>query len=97
MYELLVKDNELDNRARQLAVQYRRAPIAGRTAIKKELERLLGEHFEIRQQRRVLELKRLEKELERLRSAIELRSKARKELVGKRITQLLGEPEGLDF
>jgi len=97
MYELLVEDNELDNRARQLAAQYRRAPIAGRTAIKKEIEQLLGQHFEIRQQRRVLELKRLEEELERLRSAIELRNKARSELVGKRITQLLGEQEGLDF
>ncbi len=97
MYELLVKDNELDSRARQLAVQHRRAPIAGRTAIKKELEQLLGRHFEIRQQRRVLELKRLEEELERLRNAIELRNKAREELVGKRITQLLGEQEGLDF
>lgn len=97
MYKLLVKDYELDGRARQLAAQYRRAPVVGRMAIKKELEQLLGEHFEIRQQRRVLELKRLEEELERLRNAIELRSKAREQLVGKRITQLLGEQEGLDF
>jgi len=97
MYELLVKDNEMDGRAMQLAVQYRRAPIVGRAAIKKELEQLLGQHFEIRQQRRVLELKRLEEELERLRNAIELRNKAREELVRKRMTQLLGEQEGLDF
>ena len=97
MYKWLSADRDLDARARQTAFQYRRAPGGERAAIREKLEQLLGEHFEVRQQRRLLELKRLEEELERLREAIDLRKEARKELVGKRLRQLIGEEQGLDF
>jgi len=97
MYKLLLADRDYERRTRELAVQYRRAPATQRAAIKQKLEETLGRHFEVRQQRRLLELKRLEEELKRLREAIDLRNDARDELIGKRISQLLGEDEGLEF
>ncbi len=97
MFKLSMEDLDMERRTRELAIQYRRAPQRQRTAIKEELEQVVDKHFEVRQQRRRLELKQLEEELQRLRGTIERRNKARVELVGKRISQLLGEDENLDF
>jgi hypothetical protein len=97
MYKLLQADFELECRERELVIQYRQAPGAQRTAVKKQLTELVNEQFTVRQERRVLELKRLEEELERLRKAIEARSEVRDEMVAKRISQLLGEENELDF
>ncbi len=97
MYRLLAQDKVLDVRAKEMAAVYRQAPIPEREKIKKQLGQFLAEHFEVRQQRRGLELKRLEEKLARLRDAIELRNKAQELLIGKRMTELLGEQEPLDF
>ena len=96
MFELLTSDRALERRTGELAMQYRRAPKDGREAIRKELAKTVCEHFEVRQQRRLLELKRLEEELERLRESIERRNEARKDIVSRRISKLLGE-DGIDF
>ena len=97
MYKLLQEDADLRRQATELSFQYRRAPVERRPAIKKELTEVVNKRFDARQQRRALELKRLEEELKLLREAIERRNKARDELVAKRISQLLGEEEGLEF
>ena len=91
------EDYALDRQERELAMQYRRAPAGQRAAIKERLDELVDKHFEVRQERRLLELKRLEEELNRLREAIDRRNEARKELVGKRISELVGEENELDF
>lgn len=96
MYKLLKDDYDLERRARELTIQYRRAATAQRTEIKQQLTQLVNKHFDVRQERRLLELKRLEEELKRLRDAIDQRSEARAELVGKRVSELLGKEE-LDF
>ena len=97
MYQLLKSDMDLDRQARELAMQYARAPKDQREKIKKQVEELVDKHFEVRQQRRSLELKRLEDELKRLREAMERRETARKELVGKRVTGLLGPDDDVGF
>jgi len=97
MYKLLQADFDLEVRERELVIQYRQAPIAQRAAVKQQLAELVDEQFGVRQERRLLELKRLEEELKRLRKAIDDRNEARKGLVGKRISQLLGEEDDLDF
>jgi hypothetical protein len=103
MYALLKQDYELERRTRELAIQYRRAsggaPSAGwsRSEIRKHLGELVDEHFQVRQERRRLELKRLEEELKRLREAIQSRDESRETLVGERVTELLGEEDDLDF
>ena len=96
MYKLLKEDRGLERWTREVAIQYQRAPNKQKEVIRAELDGLVNKHFEVRQQRRLLELKRLEEELKRLRDAIDQRNEAREELVGKRVSELLGEKE-LDF
>jgi hypothetical protein len=96
MYKLLRDDYDLERRTRELAIQYRRAPSQQRGAIKEGLQKTVSQHFEVRQQRRRLELKRLEEELKRLRDAIDRRNEARETIVGKRVSELLGEDD-VDF
>ena len=93
MFKLFSKDHALERRTRELSVQYRQAPKEQRPSIRKELTEAVDAHFEVRQERRSLELKRLEEELNRLRSAIERRSKAKKDISSRRIAELLGEDD----
>jgi hypothetical protein len=96
MYELLRLDYDLERWTRALAVQFRRAPAEQRPTVKERLEQVVNKHFDVRQQRRRLELKRLEEELQRLREAIERRDDGRKEIVAGRISELL-EEDNTDF
>jgi hypothetical protein len=97
MYALLRRDYEMERRTRELAIQYRRASRVRRAAIRDQLEKAVDEHFQVRQERRALELKRLEEELQRLRDAIKQRDEARETLVDDRVADLLGEDDALDF
>ena len=97
MYKVMKEDRDLEHRTMELVTQYRRASGDERTKIKQQLEETVNKHFDVRQQRRTLELKRLEGELQRLRETIDRREKARKEIVEKRVTRLLGTERELDF
>ena len=97
MYKLRRADSDLERESRQLAMQYRQAPEDQKEGIQAKLEKLVLKHFEVRQQRRTLELKRLEAELQRLRDSIEKRNKAREQIVKKRVSELLGLDEGTRF
>ena len=97
MHRLLKTDHDLDRQTRDLARQFREAPQDRRAEIREQLEKVVNDHFDARQKRRALELDRLNKELERLKSAIEQRNTARDAIVGKRVTELVGEEGTLDF
>jgi len=97
MFKLLRQEMDLDRQTRALAEDYRQSPRPKRDDIKKQLEKLVDQQFEVRQQRRQLELKRLEEELQSLRDAMERRNKARKQIVEKRVTELLGQEEDVGF
>jgi hypothetical protein len=91
MYELSAAESELDRRTRALAVDYRAAPNDERAKRREELVKLVTEHFDTRQARRKLELKRFEEELNRLREGVERREKERQQIIDKRVSELLGE------
>ena len=97
MYELLNKDADLERQSRALVVEYRRAPSDAKAKLRQEVTELVNKHFDVRQQRREVELKRLEDELKRLRETIVRRASARKELVEKRVSDLIGREEELSF
>ena len=94
MFKLLEKEQQLDHQSRDLAQQYRRAPTDQQPAIKQKLEAAVTAHFEARQARRLVELKRLEDELKRLRESIDRRNKAQATIVGDRVSSLLGLEDG---
>lgn len=93
MYKLLKEDDDFERQTWELSMRYRRAPTEERAKIKQQLTELAGKQFEVRQQRRLLELKRLEEEIKRLREAIDRRKEARDSLVNKRIQQLIGDED----
>ncbi len=97
MFRFVQEDNELDRRTHELGMQFRQAPSEQRERIQQEVRELVTKQFEVRQQRRTLELKRLEGELKRLHEAIERRAKAREQLIERRVLELLGREDELGF
>jgi len=97
MFKLLKQEMDLERQTRYLVEDYRRASSSKRDDIKKQVMNLVDQQFEVRQQRRQLELKKFNEELQRLRDAIEHRNQARKQIVEKRVTELLGQEEDVSF
>jgi hypothetical protein len=97
MYKLMTQDAKLDRQSQDLAVQYRQAAANQRGKIKEALEKAVSEHFAVRQQRRTLELKRLEDEIKRLQDSLDRRAKLRKDIVEKRVQELLGPTDEMRF
>jgi hypothetical protein len=94
---LLKEDMELDRQTHELAMRCRQAPKEQLADMKKPLQELVNRQFEVRQERRNLELKRLDTEIQRLREAIDRRSKARDKIVEQRMSDLLGIEGELSF
>lgn len=97
MAELMRSDHELEQRSMQLAHRYRMSRDEARDDLKKELEEVVNKHFDVRQQRRELQIKRMEESLEKLRGTIKKRADAREEIVDKRLRELMGERSELEF
>lgn len=97
MYELEKSDRELDRQTLDLSEQYRRAPVDKREALQKQLAEAVSKHFDVRQSRRKLHLKRLTDELEKLRESIERRNDVRDQIIGKRVSELMGKEDDLAF
>jgi replicative DNA helicase len=97
MFKLIEQDRALDRQSQEMAVKCQRASGQERSKLKDLLEQLVNKHFDIRQQRRALELKRLDEELKRLHEAMDARAKARKDIVAKRLSELLGREDDLHF
>lgn len=97
MYELEKADRELERQSLELSEKYRRAPRDKRETIQTQLAEAVAKHFDVRQSRRELHLKRLTEELEKLRRSIEGRSDIRDQIIGKRVSELMGEADDLAF
>jgi septum formation topological specificity factor MinE len=97
MRDLMRKDSEMERQTMELAAQIRRAKPEEREKLKKDISELVAKHFEVRQERRKLQLKRMEEELKRLREAITKRDDSSDSIVKNRIAELIGEPRELDF
>jgi hypothetical protein len=68
-----------------------------RDKIKGKLAEVLGKEFDLQQQRRDLELGRLEAQVKKLRQLMKKRSDSRQTIVDKRLDQLIREAEGLGW
>jgi hypothetical protein len=91
-------DRALEMKTAELVEQLRRSEGPDRReALRETLTKVVGEHFELRQQRRELEVKRLEAQLERLRQSVRQRAEAREQIVQRRLGELLGERDDIGF
>ena len=68
-----------------------------RAKLKKQVEDLTSQEFDIRQQARELEVKRLESELAHIRESIQKRTENREQIIKRRVGQLVHEEEDLEF
>ena len=93
MFKLFQQEAELDRETRQLAGEFREAPTDKKDEVKKKLQETVAKHFEVRQQRRAMELKRLETELTRLRDSIEKRNQEKQQIIDRRVSELLGQED----
>ena len=94
MFELEQNDRRLDRESHELAEQYRRTPEGpAREELRGKLQEVVARHFKTRQERRELEVKRLEAQLERLRGALERRSKDADAIIDRRMSQMLGDED----
>jgi hypothetical protein len=97
MRRLIEKDLTLNRDTHEAATRYQGATTEERDKIKKDVEKMVNEQFDVRQERRKLEVKRLTEQLRRVSEAVDRREKARKEIVEKRVSELLGIEKELDF
>jgi len=97
MRELMRQDGEMDRKTHELAIRVRESRGEERTKLKTELSELVNKHFDVRQNRRELQLKRMEDELQRLREAISSRNKSRESIVTNHMKELIGEERDLEF
>ena len=93
MEKLLKADFNLDRESRMLADQYQHAPKDKQEAIKKKLQETVTKQFAARQERRTLELKRLEDQIKGIRAAIDKRNTLQQQIVARRISELLGQDD----
>jgi hypothetical protein len=97
MYALVAEDQKLERETQELAHRFRQAKAEDREKLKAELGVKVNQHFECRQKRRELSLKRMEEELARLREAIQARNETRDQVIKKRLADLVGPALDLEF
>lgn len=97
LFALLEKDVELEKQTHVLADEIRRLSPAERAKRETELKALLSEHFEVRQQRRALQIERMADQIKGLRDSLDKRNAAREAIIDKRLGELLGTPQDLEF
>lgn len=93
MFELLQADMKLDQQTRDEADEYRRAKPSDKEEIKARLAKSVEEHYNVRQKRRELELRRMEEQLTRLRDSVKKRNDEKDAMIKQRISQLVGNPD----
>lgn len=92
------KEQKILDDVKQIVEQYRASKDQDERAnLKKKLAEATAQQFDIRQQYRELEVKRLEKELARIRESIQQRTDNREQIIKRRVAQLLHEEEDLEF
>ncbi len=97
LFKAMQADFDLERQTRDQVEHYRRAGKGDQAKVKEKLVEIVNKHFEVRQQLRNLEVKHLEQQLKDLRDKIDQREKKRKEIVDKRISELIGADEGEHF
>jgi hypothetical protein len=88
------KEAELDRKTRELAGNFMKEQDPQKKGtLKTSLQQIVAEQFQIRQQRRIEDLKRLEDEVKRLRDAMDKREKSKDAIIAKRIAELTGDDD----
>lgn len=94
---LLQEEVRLEKETRLLVKKFKDSPESKQKAVRKDLEKIVAEHFQVRQQRRLYELKLMEERIRILRDDIEDRDENAEKIVKKRMNELLESEPGWKF
>jgi hypothetical protein len=88
---------DLDQQTRDLADKLRGMKKGDGEKIKAEITEVVTKHFDVRQQRRELQIKRMEDELKKLRESMTRRNDSKEQIIKKRLAELVGNEDDLGF
>jgi hypothetical protein len=95
---LTQKELELERQSHDLARQYGRTESRDeKDKLKDKMAEVLNQQFDAQQQRRKDEIKHIEEQLKKLQELMRKREDAKREIVRRRLEQLLQEAEGLGW
>ena len=98
MEKLLREDYDLERQTYDAAKRVKRGQSTDeKDKSRKELAEIVGKHFEVRQRRRDLQVKRMEDEIKKLRDVMTKRGEAKEQIIKKRLSELLGDGDDLQF
>lgn len=92
-----VQITEMNIATEALAAEYHTADASKKKQLRKKLKTELGKLFDLRETERKEELARLEKEMEELRKSLKVRTEKKDQIIDRRIQNLLGEDDYLDW
>ncbi|MFQ5864558.1 MAG: hypothetical protein ACE5IW_04940 [bacterium] len=96
--ELIKKQIQLENRTEELAHTFRMSEDETEKAqLEKDLRSALSELFDLRELEKQREIERLEKQLKELKNMVKKRKDHRGEIIQKRLDQMLGKVDYLDW
>ncbi len=95
--EKYVKEKELEIEVELLALKYKEADSNAKEKIKNDMTGALGVLFNIREEQKQEEVKRLEKRLQELKESLQARKQVKSEIVQRRIQELLGDSKYLKW
>lgn len=96
-YEQLVRMKALEEKTHVLGRAYRDASEAQKAKIERELQTLLVELFDLREEKRREEVARLEQRLAELKKSLEMRKQNKAEIIKRRMAQLTGKTQHLEW
>lgn len=88
---------ELAHKSEELVKQLAKAEGDKKEKIKDQLTETLGKQFDARQKRHQAELTALEAQVKKLKELVQKRQENRREIIGKRLDQLMREADGLGW
>ena len=89
-----VRGMSLEFESKELALKYDKASDAEKKTIKDSLRGILAELFDLKTKGQELRVKRMEKEMAKLRKSLESRKANKDKIVGQRLEQMTGEGYG---
>jgi len=89
--------NELDLQTEILGIQYTHANEQERTKIKKDLQLKLEILFDLKEKERRSQVEMLERELAELKSSLEVRKRNKADIILRRLSELIGKDEYLEW
>ena len=97
-YSFSPDESGLSHQAEQLAQQLAAAKSdSDRDKIKDQLSDLLGKQFDQRQKRHQEEIKQLEDQIKKLKDLVDKRQENRREIISRRLDQIVKESQGLGW